>query len=225
MIGRYFFKPASRADLTQFSSLGLMLVALLVCTDGHALYKVVDPDGKVIYTDRPPAPQALEKVVPVDSATSSGNSTPLANLPIAVRDAAIRYPVVLYTALDCTACDNGRNMLRQRGIPFAERQIITGKDTEALQKKTGVRDLPVMTIGTQVNRGFDADLWAQYLTAAGYPLTSQLPRSYVQSLPQPLTEPVEASTESVNPTLAPIKRPSPPAPPPPPSTAPGGIQF
>ncbi len=217
MIGRRFFKLSSLADPTQFLSLGFLFMALLVCTDGQAMYKVVGPDGQISYTDRPPVP-TVDKVVPLPPLTSSGIGTPLANLPIAVRDAANRYPVVLYTALDCTACDKGRTLLMQRGIPFAERQIISAKDNESFQKKTGGRETPVLMIGTQVSRGYDPDLWGQYLSAAGYPITSQLPRSFVFSLPQPLTDPPELSSDKTKPTVTTAK-------PPPPPSSPSGIQF
>ena len=36
-------------------------------------------------------------------------------LPFELRQAASRYPVTLYTAATCIPCDNGRQMLQQRG--------------------------------------------------------------------------------------------------------------
>ncbi len=199
--------------------LGVLLGALLLSFNAHAFYKVVGPDGKVSYTDRPPV-EAQGKVVPMTPQTEGGTGTPLANLPIEVREAATRYPVMLYTTANCAPCDEGRRMLKQRGIPFTERQVLTGEDTESLQKLTGGRETPVMVVGTQVNRGFNSDVWGQYLDAAGYPSTSRLPSSFVYSEAKPLTEPKAA------PPAKPAVRPAPASQPAPPPQAPkGGLQF
>ncbi len=220
-----FFRPAS--PLSSWVRLGVLCAAVLASGGAQALYKIVSPDGKVSYTDRPPVDAGSQSTVtPMNTpggggaASAPSSGTPLSSLPAELRQVATRYPVVLYTVpASCTACDQGRDMLKQRGIPFTERHVVTSEDSEALQKLTGGRDMPVMTVGNQVNRGYAPDTWKQYLDAAGYPAASRLPSTYQYSAPTPLTERKPAPTK-----VAPAPAPRPAAPPPAAST-PGGLQF
>lgn len=150
-----------------------------------AQYKVVSPDKKVTYTDRPEL-AAGDKVSPMkrSGVTSTSEST----LPAEVRQAAQRYPVTLYVTANCSPCDSARQFLQQRGIPHTEKILTTGEDGEALQRLTGGRDAPTVTIGAQVVRGMSSETWASYLDAAGYPKESKLPASYQFPAATPLTE-------------------------------------
>jgi hypothetical protein len=59
-----------------------------------------------------------------------------------LRQPASRYPVTLYAAKNCPPCDVGRDLLVQRGIPFAEKRVDTHADLEAYVKFSGGRTLP-----------------------------------------------------------------------------------
>src|SRR4051794_12529535 len=152
-------------------NVGLATLALLATLPAHALYKVVGPDGKITYTDRP----AVSPDNKVQSVNSSGGVADDVALPYELRQIAQRFPVTLYGTKDCPPCDMARQLLRQRGIPFAEKSISTREDGEALQRITGGRDLPAATIGAQVLRGFQREDWSSYLDAAAYPKESKLP--------------------------------------------------
>lgn len=167
-----------------------LLAALFTALPAHALYKVVGPDGKITYTDRP----AVSPDNKVQSVNANGSVTNDAALPYDLRQAVQRYPVTLYTTKDCPPCDAGRQTLRQRGVPFAEKTIATKDDGEALQRITGGRDLPVLTVGSQVLRGFQRDDWSSYLDAAAYPKESKLPANYSQGGASPLTTPKQAAS-------------------------------
>ena len=147
---------------------------LLVALHSHAQYKVTGPDGKVTYTDRPPI-SSDSRVTSINA--RSGASEVL--LPLDLRRAVSRYPVTLFVAgAGCEPCDAGRNLLRQRGIPFSERQVQTPEDNDALERLSGGRDAPTLSIGSQVLRGLSPEIWGSYLDAAGYPRESQLPANY-----------------------------------------------
>lgn len=193
-------------------TLGLLLAWPLA---GQAQYKVVGPDGKVTYTDRPPV-QGKAQTSPV----AAGGDTASANagLPFELRQVASRYPVTLYTSAGCEACDAGRQFLRQRGIPFTEK-VAGSNDGDALVRATGTRAIPALTIGAQVIQGYAADNWASYLDAAGYPKQSRLPANYSAPPASPLV--ATRPTDPPAPTPAPAPPPAEAAPPP----APGGIRF
>ena len=163
------------------------LLALLAALPSHAQYKVVGPDGKITYTDRQPT-TSEGKVVPLSAKAGAGPANPDAALPLELRQAASRYPVTLYTITGaCDLCTSARQLLRQRGIPFTEKQVLSPEDTEALERLSGGRDIPTLAIGTQTLRGLASDVWTSYLDAAGYPRESRLPPNYVYAAPTPIT--------------------------------------
>ncbi|UUX94015.1 glutaredoxin family protein [Aquabacterium sp. J223] len=185
----------------------------------QAQYKVVGPDGKVTYTDRPAAPS----VPPVrrESAAAPSSSTGAdPALPLALRQPASRFPVALYTTKDCAPCDHGRALLRERGIPYREWQATAETDRAAWARVVGSDQVPTLRVGQQVLSGFNFESWNEYLTTAGYPTQSVLPASF----PVPVPQPLQAATRQEPPPPAEPPRPAPPpAEPPPP--APGGFRF
>ncbi len=177
-------KPRSRSTAVSFS---VLCCALFLSSGAHALYKVIGPDGKISYTDQAPLQSGSNKVTPLT--TDSKKPSGLTNLPAELRQAVTAYPVVLYTVPKaCEPCDQGRELLKQRGIPFTERLIVTTADVEALNALTGSRDTPVMVIGSQVSEGFAASVWNQYFDLAGYPKESRLPANFNFGQATPLTK-------------------------------------
>lgn len=148
------------------------------------VYRIVGPDGKVTFSDRPPVDARAVPAQTVPITRSAGTGT--ASLPAEVRAAAQRFPVTLYTGADCSPCLTARSFLMARGVPFTERTIITQDDVQAFQRLSGGTSMPFATIGGQHIRGFSESEWGQYLDAAGYPRTSQLPPSYRNPDPSPL---------------------------------------
>ncbi|MDE2452317.1 MAG: glutaredoxin family protein [Burkholderiales bacterium] len=162
------------------------LAAGLLCLPLPVLaqYKVVAPDGRVTYTDRPPADGSARVSSLGREGALPGTGSPL--LPLELRQPASRYPVTLYTTADCPPCDAGRQYLQQRGIPFSERSVSNNDDSAALERLTGARTVPTLTVGSQALRGLSQNDWASYLDAAGYPRDSHLPPNWQQPPATPL---------------------------------------
>jgi len=198
----------------------LPVLALAIALPGQAQYKVIGADGKVTYTDRIPNPGDGQ------ARAMNARNAPVAvepELPLELRQVANRYPVTLYTTTGvCEPCQTGRTLLRQRGIPYSEKQVLGIEDSQALEKLSGGRDAPTLAIGGQIVRGMSADLWNSYLDAAGYPRESKLPSSYQYKAPSPIVERREASAASrPDAQPAPFQTPAPE-----PVQAPsGGIRF
>jgi glutaredoxin len=172
-------------------SLAVACAALLAGVPAHAMYKVVDPDGRVTYTDTPPAPSKGTRIIELGA---HANVIAETALPLELRQAAQRFPVTLYTVSPCEPCDQARTLLRQRGVPFSEKLVLTADDAEALSRLSAGREAPTLTVGQQVLRGFAAGTWAGYLDAAGYPRESRLPQSYQYPAATPLTTARATST-------------------------------
>ncbi len=176
-------------------ALGAMGCALLLAAAAGAsaqnLFRIVTPDGRVTYSDRPPA-DAAARVTPMSAAGARGADDAAAPLPEPLRQAVARYPVTLYTTAECEPCTRGRALLSQRGVPYSEKTVSTQADVQALQRLAGTQSLPVLTIGGQQLRGFAESEWVQYLDLAGYPKTLLLPSSYRAAEATPLAPPLPA---------------------------------
>ena len=197
------------------STAASVAVALLCMASwAQAQYKVVQPDGSISYTDRPPI--TTNARITNLGRPGSGVTPAEIGLPPDLRAAAQRYPVVLYTSGECGPCDTGRRLLQQRGVPYNERRVSTEEDAVALERLVGGRTVPAITIGAQPLRGFSEADWGSYLDVAGYPRENKLPRGWQVPEPTPV---VERATPAPR-AAAPEPRPA-PAPTPAPAPAPG----
>lgn len=219
-------KPSSRTLWTL-----LLLTAVSAGALAQNVYRIVGPDGKVSFSDRPHAEanSAAQPARAGATAAPAGNS--LATLPFELRQVVTRYPVTLYTGADCAPCASARSLLTTRGVPFTERTVSTNEDLAALQRLSGSSSLPFGTIGGQQLVGFSDMEWTQYLNAAGYPQQSQLPANYRAPAPTPLVAVAPAAPAAARPAPAQTndaaRREAPPAPVnsgPTPSN-PAGIRF
>ena len=182
------------------------------------VYKSVDKNGRVTYSEVPPLPGSGDKL--------TGDSAASVSLPYALQQVVSRYPVTLYTTADCGPCINARLMLTQRGVPFTERTVSSNEDITAYKRLNSDNNFPLATIAAQQLKGYEESEWTKYLDAAGYPKSSNLPRNYRNAEPVSLTqkkvvEKIEKAAVAEKPTSA---RPAATAPQEP-NNNPAGIKF
>ncbi len=185
------------------------------------LYRIVGADGRVTFSDQPPPPSANAKVT-VGRGGSFAEISSSSALPFELRTVVQRFPVTLYTSKDCGPCDSGRNLLRSRGVPFTERTVENEQDVQALNRLSGQTSLPMATVGGQQLKGFSDTEWTQFLDAAGYPKSSQLPSSYRDPAPTPLVARAAPAPAPAPAPAAPAVAEQAPAPAP---ANPSGIRF
>ncbi|MDZ7937252.1 MAG: glutaredoxin family protein [Rhodoferax sp.] len=204
--------------------------AVVLALAGHMamaqqVYKIVGPDGKITFSDKPPVADKSKVTAPEVSAV--GQAAGGSDLPYELRKVAAQYPVTLYTSNACAPCDTGRALLKSRGIPFTERTVTTNEDIEALQRLAGDNAMPFATIGGQRLKGFSDVEWSRYLDAAGYPASTQLPKSYRYAAATPLVavqKPAAAPAKDSSNPNEPVQAATPPPSGPSPSN-PAGISF
>jgi glutaredoxin len=180
------------------------------------VYKSVDKNGRVTYSEVPPLPGSGDKL--------TGESAANPSLPYTLQQVVSRYPVTLYTTKDCGPCVNARLMLTQRGVPFAERTVSSNEDIDAFKKLNSENTFPLATIASQQLKGYQEDEWTKYLDAAGYPKSSTLPRNYRNAeatslTPKKVVEKTDKETAEKPVTARPA--PAPQAP----NNNPAGIKF
>lgn len=189
----FFLTAPSNATRSAWVVLAALSLGGLISgqVEAQGVYRVVGADGRVTYSDQPPTNSA--EPTPVGSATAGSAASANATLPLALRQVVGRYPVTLYTGKNCSPCDNGRNLLTGRGVPFSEKTISTVEDVEAFKRLSGDQTLPLLGIGSQRLKGFSDSEWTKYLDAAGYPSKSSLPSNYRGPAASALVE-VKAAT-------------------------------
>lgn len=186
----------------------------------QSVYRIVGSDGKVTFSDKPPA-ESSAKVMKATSVSVGGAAS--ASLPFELRQLAQKFPVTLYTGENCGPCQSARSMLITRGVPFAEKTVITPEDSQALLRLSGENSLPFATIGGQQLKGYSDAEWTQFLNAAGYPAASVLPSSYRQPAATSLVAVAAAPSTTIPTAASPVRSTAPlPAPA---AANPSGIRF
>ncbi|HZV54176.1 MAG TPA: glutaredoxin family protein [Rhodocyclaceae bacterium] len=152
----------------------LALLALTCTVQAQTTYRWVDNEGKVHYTDRAPLPGEARNVEQKRSALLGADQT----ASYALRKAMADYPVTLYTQTTCgDVCNDGRDHLTRRGIPFSSKTISSEADAAALRTLVGEGALvvPVLQVGSKATKGYLSSDWDSLLDAAGYPKASAQP--------------------------------------------------
>ncbi len=145
----------------------LLVMSLLMLANAHAgeLYRSIDSSGKVHYSDRPlPGSEDVEQLK-LGKEPQADES-----LPYETQRAMQNFPVTLYTYPDCgSICQQGRDLLNKRGVPFTEKSLVKQEDIDAFRKDSGDTNIPALTIGKTWVKGFLAERWNNELNYAGYP--------------------------------------------------------
>ncbi|OAM51909.1 hypothetical protein A7981_10030 [Methylovorus sp. MM2] len=160
--------PRVRLLLVMIVSLGTVIFS---ASSFAQVYKWVDAQGKIHYTDTPPMPEVAKSV---ETKKAQGNVIESDAQPFATKIAAEKFPVSLYTFAGCgDLCDKAKALLDKRGIPYATKS--TEEDKEALKKLTGDSQIPVLVVGNKTpRRGFEESAWNSLLDEAGYPKSNPL---------------------------------------------------
>jgi glutaredoxin len=158
--------PRLRFLLLGAALLGALLFSALA--GAQATYRWVDPaSGLTVFSDQPPPPGAKQVVKLGSGEAASGEP----QLPYATRQAAEKFPVLLYTAATCVdMCQQARGLLNGRGVPFTEKILSTPEETNELAGKLkGEAAVPSLFVGQQFFKGYDIAAWNNLLDLAGYP--------------------------------------------------------
>ncbi|MBI2319389.1 MAG: glutaredoxin family protein [Betaproteobacteria bacterium] len=164
-----------------FLILGIAL-ALSASAFAQQMYRWVDKDGRVHYTQTPP-PAGAKNVQKKPLSAGAGDAI---QLPYATRIAAANFPVALYVSDECTdPCKEARGLLAKRGIPHRVIEVADAKSLEDLKRVSGGISVPVLSVGREVLKGFDATQYHAALDSAGYPASGpQVPPQVLRNKPE-----------------------------------------
>jgi glutaredoxin len=144
----------------------LLWILLAMCngTVAGELYRWVDAQGKVHYGDTPARDAAKVESKKFSAVTQNEN------VSYETRRAQQNFPATLYVSENCgDYCAQARNLLSKRGIPFAEKKLVTEEEISTFKKQAGTDSVPVLQLGKSYITGFQAARWQNELDIAGYP--------------------------------------------------------
>jgi glutaredoxin len=149
-----------------------VLAGLLLVLPGSthaATFSWVDASGTAQYGDVP----AVEAVHVEKRKFAAAPILDDADLPYEVRLAKHKFPVTFYTYTECGApCQQARDFLNKRGIPYSEKSLATQAEIEAFKNNSGGDTVPALNVGKAWLKNFELGQWTEQLDAAGYPKTA-----------------------------------------------------
>ncbi len=140
----------------------LALLAILAAPASAAgdVYKWTDAEGRVHFGDRPPADAAAEEV----KILSFEGPAEVDKAPVANR---AYQSVVLYSTAWCGVCKRAKAHLKARGVAFTEFNIEMNGLARAEFKRLGGQGVPLILVGDQRMKGFNATRLDKLLQDAG----------------------------------------------------------
>ena len=165
----------------------LLALTLSTMSFGQSVYRWVDKDGKVFYSDQPPPPDAKSSQ---QKRLGSGITIDEDQTPYAVQVAVKKNPVIAYLSNCGELCDSARALLARRGIPYTARDPEKNtNDAAALRKQIGGLEVPVMMVGETQVKGYDEANWNSALDAGGYPRVNPFTKPPVPKKSEPAAAP------------------------------------
>jgi glutaredoxin len=141
------------------------------------VYRWTDASGKTHFTDTPPPASAKDVHKRRGASGAEQDDSDNSPEPYVLQHARKNYPVKLYSTPGCgPACDEARALLNARGVPFSEVSVSNDLTIAELKEVSGSTAVPVLLVGTSVQKGFEQGAYHRSLDAAGYPKTGILPR-------------------------------------------------
>ena len=152
---------------TGFLLMALGIAAASTPLAAAQLYQWKDAQGRMVYSDQAPPPSVRN----AQQKSFKGNFIEIGE-SYSARTAREKHPVTLY-ASDCGApCNQARQLLSERGVPFSNKDPQANPEAQAeLQKLTGRLRVPVLVVGSDKIDGFETGQWQAMLDKAGYPKT------------------------------------------------------
>jgi hypothetical protein len=184
----------ANARLASTLALLALFAAVAATAQTQQVYRYVDPEGRVVYSDKPPPPNARD----AQAKRIGQNTIETSDLSYSEVMAQERFPVTLYTFGCGTVCDTASALLNKRGVPHTVVDVGQSDGADKLKRLTGGLDAPALQVGDQYSTGFNESRWQNLLDDAGYPKTPAPRTAPVGRAPAPPPAPAPA-TQTVTP--------------------------
>ena len=190
-------RPARRigSGIAGTIAIALAAGALAQQPSGNQVYRYEDAQGRTVYSDRPPPPDAKK----AEAKRVGANYIETDAAPLATQQAVDRFPVTLYTFGCGEVCQSAEALLNRRGVPFTSVNVEEPANASRLQALTGEMTAPVLQVGDKlVAKGYNEARWTAMLDEAGYP-KAPAPKRTPAGGPHAPEPPPRAETPAVTP--------------------------
>lgn len=132
------------------------------------IYKWVDAEGAIHYSDTPPATQ--QNTLEITGSISSYDSPEIVQTEPAANAAAATSGmgktakskrVVMYSAAWCGVCKTAKKYFNENNISYTEYDIETNSEAKRNFERMKARGVPVILVGDRRMNGFSADGFEQ----------------------------------------------------------------
>ena len=155
MLTTAFSNPTQEPYRARLSCLGAAFLAgVLTAAPSHAqVYKWVDEQGRVHFTDRPTENQNARPVEigPINSYTADPVFSELKSTP---GNAGRAKKVVMYGAQWCGVCKRAKSYFEENRIPFVEYDVETSAKGRRDYKRLKGKGVPIILVGKRRMDGF-----------------------------------------------------------------------
>ncbi|MBW4084266.1 glutaredoxin family protein [Paenibacillus sp. S150] len=75
-------------------------------------------------------------------------------------------PVIIYSTANCSDCSQVKQLMKERGVPFEVRDVMTSTVYQEEVEKLGFMGVPVTVAGAHVVKGFNLPGLTELIAAA-----------------------------------------------------------
>lgn len=145
------------------TKVAILCIATSSAADAQILYKSVGPDGKVVYSDKPPASGKIDKTLDVQALPNTAiPPQTLKELEQLKRDGKVQTAapgagLVLFSASWCGYSRQAKAHLAQRAVSYREYDIDTPEGKAAFVQAGGGRGVPLLIKNGDRVRGYSRE--------------------------------------------------------------------
>lgn len=150
----------------KFVATGLLLMLTVNFAQAQQIYRWVDANGRVQYSEKPPAGAQSSTVQP--RVSSVGGNASAAKGGGAAQPATAKAAVKMYATDWCGYCKQARQFFARNGIAYTELDIEKSQAAMAEYKGLGGRGVPVILVGSERMNGYGEQRLMQMLKAGGH---------------------------------------------------------
>lgn len=137
--------------MTQTIGLSIWFLSLLVVSTAQAeIYKWVDDDGTIHFSDYQP------RQGPVETVDLKINTYSSPKLTSSKRDTGSDKTVVMYSADWCGVCKEAKAYFQKNNIPFKDYDVENSAKARREFRSMGGKGVPIILVGKRRMNGFSA---------------------------------------------------------------------
>ncbi|MCK0154388.1 glutaredoxin family protein [Alcanivorax sp. S6407] len=131
--------------------LSLLLVCLCAGAWSSGIYRWVDDQGKVHFSDQAPQDQAAESL---DLQINTFESVTYESLGKYTIERPSKKQVIMYSASWCGVCDKAKRYFERKGIPYTEYDVETSQQGKQGFRQLNGKGVPIILVGNRRMNGF-----------------------------------------------------------------------